>query len=205
MSRPIPFCYPATQHVRKHGPRGHKKPQDYRQWLRDEFDFICVYCLRREIWDERSANFECDHLLPRKHAPHLILEYTNLVYACSSCNRHKATNPAPDPCFHAYGRLVEVHTDGTIRALNPEGKMLIRAARLDDAKTTAWRRLLIGTLRSHTKHAPDLYRAMLGFPSDLPDLTKITPPGGNTQTGSEHACRYQQRLKGQLPPIIEIS
>lgn len=203
MSRAVPFCYPAQPHARKHGPRGYKNHDEYRPWLRDDFDFRCVFCLRREVWDERRAVFAVEHLVPRKYAPDRALDYTNLVYACGSCNSAKSTKPAPDPCSHAYGKLVEVHQDGTIHALNAEGHVLIRSTCLDDPATTNWRRLLIGTLRSHAKHAPDLYRTMLGFPANLPDLTKLTPPGGNTKPGSETVCRHQERLAGQLPPFLE--
>ena len=202
MSRPVPFCYPAQPHTRKHGPRGYKNWEEYRPWLRDDFDFHCVFCLRRETWDERRAVFAVEHLTARKHAPERALDYTNLVYACASCNSAKSTKTAPDPCAHAYGQLVEVRPDGTIHAQNAEGRLLIRAANLDDAETNRWRHLLIGTLRSHAKHAPELYRAMLSFPSDLPDLTSRTPPGGNTKPGSEKTCRYQQRLTGTLPKLL---
>jgi hypothetical protein len=201
MSRPVPFCYPVEPHARKHGPTGYKHWGDYRDWLRDEFDFRCVFCLRREVWDERRAVFEVEHLVPRKRAPHLALEYTNLVYACGSCNSAKSANPAPDPCTHAYGKLVVVDASGKIRPRNAEGKRLIRAARLDDEKTTRWRAMKIGILRNVAKYDPDLYRAMLSFPSDLPDLTKCIPPGGNTKPNSETNCWHAQRSKGTLPEI----
>ena len=145
-----------------------------------------------------------EHLVPRKRDPKRELDYTNLVYACSSCNSAKSAQPAPDPCVHAYDKLIEVQDDGTIRALNAEGRLLIRTACLDDAETTTWRRLLIGNLRCYAKHEPALYREMLGFPSDLPDLTKCVPPGGNSKTRSEFTCRYQQRRNGSIPEIVGI-
>ncbi len=202
-SRPVPFCYPVKPHTRKHGPTGYKHWGDYRDWLRDEFDFRCVFCLRREVWDERRAQFAVEHLVPRKHAPDRALDYTNLVYACSSCNSAKSVNPAPDPCVHAYGKIMRVESTGEIRPLNAEGRRLIRAAWLDDEKTTRWRELWIGILRSWKKYEPDRYRAMLAFPDDLPDLTARIPPGGNTKTGSEKNCRCQQRRIGTLPDYVE--
>lgn len=198
-NRPVPFCYPVKPHARKHGPSGYKHWDGYRDWLRDEFDFRCVFCLRREVWDERRAVFAVEHLIPRKHAPNRALDYANLVYACSSCNSAKSANPAPDPCVHAYGKLVEVKLDGEIRPVNAEGKRLIRAARLDDEKTTRWRELYIGVLHNLKKHEPARYRAMLDFPPDLPDLTKYLPPAGNAKAGSEKSCRYQQRFAGIIP------
>ena len=45
-----PFTYPVTPHVRRHGPSGYANHAEFRQWLRDEFAFSCVYCLLREVW-----------------------------------------------------------------------------------------------------------------------------------------------------------
>ena len=191
-------------HVRKHGPIGYKEWESYRPWLRDEFDFRCVFCLRREIWDQRRAVFAIEHLVPRKLAPERALDYTNLVYACGSCNSAKSAQSAPDPCDHTYDKLVEVQDDGTIQALNAEGRRLIRTVCLDDAKTTAWRRSLIENFRCYAKYEPALYRERLGFPDDLPDLSKCVPPGGNTKLNSESTSRYQQRFNGALPIFIEI-
>lgn len=203
-SRPVPFCYPVKPHARKHGPSGYKHWDGYRDWLRDEFDFRCVFCLCREVWNERRAQFAVEHLVPRAHAPERTLDYTNLVYACSSCNSAKSANPVPDPCVHAYNKLVKVESTGEIRPINAEGRRLIRAARLDDEKTTRWRELWIEILRCWKKHEPDRYRAMLSLPPNLPDLTRCQPPGGNTKPGSEKNCRHQQRLNGTLPDILEL-
>jgi hypothetical protein len=44
----MPFAYADAPHVRKHGPSGYVRYQSYKDWLRDEFAFRCVYCLERE-------------------------------------------------------------------------------------------------------------------------------------------------------------
>jgi hypothetical protein len=44
------FQYPRQAHVRRHGPLGYVNYQSYKPWLRDEFEFRCVYCLWRERW-----------------------------------------------------------------------------------------------------------------------------------------------------------
>ena len=201
--RVVPYCYPVKPHVRKHGPAGYKHWGDYRDWLRDEFDFRCVFCLRREVWDEQRAIFEVEHLIPRKYAPDRALDYENLVYACGSCNSAKSARLVPDPCVHAYGKLVEVNVHGEIRALNADGQRLIRAVRLDDPKATRFRAKQIAILRVLKKHEPARYHAMLSFPTDLPDLTTRVPPGGNSKHGSEKRCRYQQRLAGVIPRSME--
>lgn len=195
MSRsPIPFCYPTTPHVRKHGPVGYKHWEHYREWLRDDFEFLCVYCLRREVWDRKRALWVVEHLVPREKSPALALDYTNLVYACASCNSAKSARSVPDPCTQAYGRLVYVTDDGHIHARNAEGQKLIRSAALDEDDAVRWRWKWIHVLRSWQKHEPALYRAHLGLPDDLPDLLKLKPPGGNTRPQGAENCCYRRRL-----------
>lgn len=43
-----PFVYAAFPNLRRRGPRGYRRHESYRDWLRDEFSFRCVYCLNRE-------------------------------------------------------------------------------------------------------------------------------------------------------------
>lgn len=59
------WAYPATPHVRRHGPLGYKDYQSFKPWLRDEFTFRCVYCLLRERWFASfgSGLFGVDHLI----------------------------------------------------------------------------------------------------------------------------------------------
>ena len=85
-----PFRYPPTPHIRRHGPFGYSSYQQFRPWLRDEFCFRCVYCLRREVWAFQDSDFELDHDVAKSVAPELCREYTNLVYACHNCNKRKA-------------------------------------------------------------------------------------------------------------------
>ncbi len=203
-SSPIPFCYPAKPHVRKHGPAGYKNWDDYREWLRDDFDFRCVYCLRREVWDRKRALWAVEHLIPREKAPHLALEYANLVYACASCNSAKSARLVPDPCQHAYGKLVTVTDDGNIHALHPEGKRLILSAALDEPDAVRWREEMIARIKGYKKHEPERYRSALGFPDDLPDLESKKPPGGNTKPAGAKNCRYRQRADQALPVLLEL-
>ena len=60
----IGFEYPNLPHVRRHGPVGYKEYGSFRDWLRDEFTFRCVYCLHREQWCSRGATFHIDHFIP---------------------------------------------------------------------------------------------------------------------------------------------
>lgn len=198
--RPIPFCYATRPHIRKHGPAKYPRWEHYRDWLRDEFDFVCVYCLRREVWERKRAQWVVEHLVPRAKAPELELEYTNLVYACVSCNSAKSAHDIPDPCRHAYDDLVFVTDDGCILPRTPYGKFLIRSGALDAPDATRWRKETIRLFRVLKKHDPELYRVKLSFPDDLPDLSNLRPPpGGNSKPAGVENCRYQQRADGTLP------
>jgi hypothetical protein len=66
MTTPNPFTYPAVPHIRKHAPAGYKNYPEYKPWLRDEFEFRCVYCLQREMWSrDRDAGLSVDHIIPQ--------------------------------------------------------------------------------------------------------------------------------------------
>jgi 5-methylcytosine-specific restriction endonuclease McrA len=100
-AEPKPFAYPAELYRRRHGPV-YRDPKTYKPWLRDEFEFRCVFCLRREVWLDGHNSFSVEHLKPFDLAPELLCEYSNLVYSCNRCNSFKLTqwpilNPAGMP------------------------------------------------------------------------------------------------------------
>ena len=51
-----PFPYATDTHMRRHGPVGYSSYKAYKDWLRDEFAFRCVYCLFREKWYPNRAD-----------------------------------------------------------------------------------------------------------------------------------------------------
>jgi hypothetical protein len=97
----MPFSYPQTRHQRKHGPQGYESYKSFKDWLRDEFTFRCVYCLERERWHPNGqAAFGVDHAKPKGKAKyaHLICDYRNLLYVCNRCNSAKTDELLLDPC-----------------------------------------------------------------------------------------------------------
>src|SRR5436190_24295258 len=84
------FPYPTDSHQRRHGPTGYTSYKPYKDWLRDEFAFRCVYCLFREKWYPNGSDaFGVEHSIPKGQAPHLELVYDNLLYSCNRCNSLK--------------------------------------------------------------------------------------------------------------------
>jgi HNH endonuclease len=145
----IGFEYPVAPHSRRHGPAGYKDYNSYRDWLRDEFTFRCVYCLHREQWETREANFHIEHFVPTAVDPDGECEYSNLLYACPSCNEAKrAVLGLPNPCKVSFNDCLRVMADGHIKSLNADGEKLKEVLRLDSDKNVRtrhrWMQVLAG-------------------------------------------------------------
>jgi len=201
----MPFRYPKNKRRRRHGPRGYADYRPHKPWLRDEFEFRCVYCLCRERWfPDGDDCFSVDHVTPRSEAPELACEYDNLVYACCQCNAAKqGAVGARDPCHDPFGTDVEVLADGTIRTLTPHGVFLVRACRLERPKLTEFRRGVLELFR-HLEHlgteeAANLRRRIFGFPPNLPNLSDLRPPAGNSRANGLVESHYARRQRGELP------
>jgi hypothetical protein len=177
-----PFRYPRAPAVRKHGPQGYSKYGHHRPWLRDEFDFRCVYCLKREQWCFQLGDFQLDHQVAQSLDPDLCLEYTNLVYSCQNCNHRKGNKTLPSPDRVAFGACMEVLKTGEISARNKNGQRLIDELALDGPKITKMRAQIIRTIASLQQHDWRLFLLWMGFPEDLPDLENVRPkPNSNSR------------------------
>jgi hypothetical protein len=201
VTNPYPFTYASHAHIRKHGPVGYPRHTMYRNWLRDEFVFTCVYCLRRENWATLRRDWEIDHQIAKSIDRKSALDYDNLVYACSTCNRTKATQFAPDPCKVAYGSCVQVDSNGEIHPIegSRHGLDLIEAVGLDAEDYNEMRRAVFELL-ADLPVTSQSYERFFGFPKELPDLSKEPlPPGGNKRpAGIEESC-FEKSRRGQLP------
>ena len=202
LNSPSPFAYPSEPHTRRHGPVGYPDHRLYRNWLRVEFSFRCVYCLRRETWLTLGKDWQIDHFVPKSIHPKGALDYDNLVYACSSCNHSKAAHLAPDPCQIAYGSCVEVSDEGKIHAKNEDGVTLIETLGLDEADYRAFRLAVFEFLQELPPDGKG-HRRLLGYPKDLPDLSQEPqPPGGNKRPkGIRESC-FERRREGRLPELF---
>lgn len=179
------FEYSTTPHARRHGPAGYENYDSYRDWLRDEFTFRCVYCLHREQWDHGGAAFHIDHFVPVTADPSGKCEYSNLLYACARCNEAKrAVLGVPDPCRIAFRDCLRILDDGRVEALNNEGKKLKLVLRLDSEKNVRNRSRWIRTLEFLRINNAALYQEYMGFPTDLPDLRKKQVPENTKPAGT---------------------
>ncbi len=201
---PEPYAYPKTPHVRRHGPGGWKDYRQYREWLRDEFSFRCVYCLEREVWRDMRESMHIDHFEPQAIRKDLKGEYTNLLYACPACNHEKSDTILFDPCKIALGDCLQVHEDGRIEAKNksPEGQALIDELALDDPRTVDRRRCMIGTLRSLAEINWPMFVAWMRYPRNLPDLNhKDNKPPHNEKPEGVAQSFFEKEKRGELPEV----
>lgn len=194
----VPFVYPATPHVRRHGPQGYADYAGFRPWLRDEFSFRCVYCLLREQW-ARYGSFAIDHFLAVAHHAAQSTDYDNLLYACAPCNAAKQDRLLPDPLRVLTNAAVQVAADGTIRTDDAEAAHLIELLGLNSDKSTEFRMLWIGIIALAAKHEPPLYAKLMGFPADLPNLSRLRPPKGNARPEGVQQSWHARRESGTLP------
>lgn len=193
------FEYPTEPHVRRHGPAGYDDYGSYREWLRDEFTFRCVFCLHRERWYGRPGTFDVEHLVPVSVDPLGKCEYTNLLYACRTCNAAKSNVLAvPDPCAVALGHCLRINTAGEVEALNADGRKLRDVLRLNNPSNVShrarWMRILHALRESH----PELYRESMAFPDDLPDLRRKRVPSNSKPEGAQN-CYFALRERDELP------
>lgn len=193
-----PFVYPTVPHQRRHGPQGYADYAGYRPWLRDEFCFRCVYCLLREQWG-RHGSFGIDHFLAVADHPTKATDYDNLLYACATCNAAKGDRLLPDPMSAFTSAAVQVFEDGSIRANTVEAARLIELLGLDSPQSGEFRMLWVGIIALATRHDAVLYRKLMGFPDDLPNLRRLRPPGGNTRPQGIEESWHARKQQGELP------
>lgn len=194
---PAPFAYPSKPHVRQHGPQGYSAYRHYRNWLRDEFAFRCVYCLRRETWLMMRRDYEIDHFLPKSEHPDVERDYDNLVFACRACNGTKAAKYLPSPESVAYGDCLSVDDGGEIHARNEQGEILIEALRLDAPEYNQLRRRIL-LLVSKIQSDPEMMRLWLGYPDELPNLAAEKPPKGNKRPQGIYQSHHARKQRGEL-------
>ena len=145
------FVYPPGPHRRKHGPTGYTDYESYRDWLRDEFSYRCVFSLFRETWPQ--TRFHIDHLVSQNERPDLVCNNDNLILLEARLNLVKGKRHVPDPCKVALDKCLLVHTGGDqmgcieARDGNKIGEQIIRMLRLDSDDATQIRRDWIGILR----------------------------------------------------------
>lgn len=191
------FTYPEARNERIHGPSGYVSYESFRPWLRDEFTFRCVYCLKRETWGQVTGDYELDHFSPQSLAPDLTLNYFNLIYACRRCNLVKSDQTTDDPFSTLAWEQVAVSPDGHLTTRDQATRRLILQLDLNSPKLKKWRVMWMRIVDLALKRDIGLYRQLVGFPEDLPNLRRLRPPTNSRPEGIE-LCWYAKRQRGLL-------
>ncbi len=200
-----PFQYPSTPHVFRHGPKGYADYSSFRPWLRDEFSFCCVYCRRREAWLRSQSEFDLDHFSATAHradaepASEFSTVYEELRYSCTVCNALKSDSCVPDPLTAFLVDSVEVASDGVMQARTSDAEKLIHELGLNSSDMVEYRQTWIEIIALAELHDPDLFRRLMGYPRNLPDLKRLRPPGGNTRPEGTAQSYFERRQRGELP------
>jgi hypothetical protein len=193
------FVYPDSVHQRRHGPEGYESALTYRPWLRDEFTFRCVYCLRREQWGRVTGEFDVEHFRSQVNTPELGLTYDNLLYACHTCNLLKGRKELPDPSHVLTAETSRVNPDGSIEGKSPEVRRLIAILGLDSDSYRRWRSIWMRNVELAQEYDQDHFRRIMGFPDDLPSLDQSPPV--NTRPEGLQQSWYAKRQRGELPDV----
>lgn len=144
-----------------------------------------------------AGQFDLDHFIPQVQSADDPPDYENLVYACHSCNLRKRDLKLPNIVLTA--DHVRVYEDGHIPGLTPQANRLIQFLYLNSPQSVEWRRLWIRTVQLAAEVDQELYLQFMGYPDDLPDLSRRHPPRNRKPEGVEQS-HFARRQRGELPP-----
>lgn len=199
-----PFNYTQEPHTRIHGPDGYTDYRSYKPWLRDEFEFRCVFCLYRERWShDGDSGFGVEHFRSKSKFPELICRYDNLLLACMGCNSAKQDSELGlDPCVIGLAKHIRVQEDGHVSALSDQGADLIGICDLDRPTLVEYRERMLMLWRDLRDREDDCGRELLrrhfGYPDILPCLKELRPPGGNVRPDGIYHCHFERQLRREL-------
>jgi hypothetical protein len=176
-----PFSFPRNRHTRRHQPPVFANYQRYKEYLRDEFRFRCVYCLSREGWMPGATFFGVEHFLPKSQFIRLNCQYQNLLYACAECNSAKGDVVLPDdlhPEVNPLGLHMKCDPRGKMLAISgsKDGEYLIDLLQLNRPRLIVWRRKFIVLLQELLRRQKDtrcveLLELFYGFPGNMPTFS----------------------------------
>lgn len=209
---PFKFSSVIPDGSRRFNPPRYIDYTSYKPWLRDEYGFRCVYCLRREVWDwSGDRRFSVEHLVPKRGPngdPSLECVYTNLIYACVDCNSSRSDTPLPLDIKRDFigNHLVLDVKSGEYREKSSVGIALRKIFALNASGYPQHRRRVVESWARVCGYRPgvtasdnDLFR----FPQNLPDLRAKAVKSGMKAclVGIDNSAR-ERSLSGALEEFI---
>ncbi|MEM7198880.1 MAG: HNH endonuclease [Planctomycetota bacterium] len=174
---------------RFHGPRGYSDYRRYKDWLRDEFAFRCVWCLTREVWTGSTKHFHVEHHEPRALGG-AETDYDNLYYACGRCNYAKGATPLPvEP--ETFWSRTRVADDGHLVTECVDCSEVVLILHLNSTEALTHRQRFLQLWHEDRGHP------LFAFPSELPDLRR---KNCTNQKRENVDCSYRaMRERDELP------
>lgn len=192
------FTYSTAAEHRRYGPSGYSDYESFRPWLRDEFCFRCIYCLLRERWGRITGEFDLEHVIPQTVDQTLATDYSNLFYSCHSCNLKKGPASLSNAELHLTSDSIRVSFEGRQIASTAESERIVDVLALNSPKRVNWRLSWMRIIQLAAERDSELYQRLMGFPDDLPDLSRSNPPANIRPEGIDRSY-FVQRERGELP------
>lgn len=162
----------------------------YKKYLRLDFCHTCVYCSVHECEFGGLQNFGVEHYRPKGQFPKLLLEYSNLLYSCNTCNRFKLNDwpseyPVADgkgylnPCEHDFEEHFKLDTTGKIAGLTGVGKYMVERMHIN-------RRFMVDTrynrlqFEQNYRDEAALYKQVILALQEIINAEETSPVHGDT-------------------------
>jgi uncharacterized protein (TIGR02646 family) len=150
------FHYPKVRHIRTKSPAYANDYRRYKSFLREEFDGTCVYCRKPDRLGDLDA-FGVDHYRPKKRFPSLATTYSNLFYACNTCNRRKGQfwpsgiqqqngQFVPNPCDYTMFDHLRSGAAGQVDPHSKAGEWTIDLLLLNESVRVDFRKAMVQAL-----------------------------------------------------------
>ena len=65
--------------------------------------------------------------------------------------------------------------------------------------TPQWRVERMSIVELAGEYNPEFYLQLMGFPKDIPDLSRLRPPDGNTRPKGIKESHFAKHVRGELP------
>ena len=109
----------------------------------------------------------------------------------------------PDPGEALTSRNVRVYPDGTVVGVTDNAERIIRVLCLNSPAWKRWRRTWIRIIELAEENDPRLFRELMGYPRDLPDLRLCRAPENRRPEGIVESF-FERRKRGELPDTFRF-
>ncbi len=183
----------------------------YKKYLREDFQYQCVYCSIHENEYGGPRSFTADHFRPQSLFQHLKNDYQNLLYCCNVCNPFKSNDwPSDDPltdgigyldpCEHNYDDHFQL-SSFEIEGLTPVAAYMIERLHLNRPQLTKLRKMRFNKERTHLEIVQTL-KYFLKIIEAAIDSGKL--PQGSKNLAINQLNDEIEKWERQWEPIYEL-